>query len=144
MNDDKSSLPTGSADLLGPSPKDHPSQPPPQYQPSPTFGTQLACVSFSSTDRLRLHDFPPHEIEAVREMVAAEYARGVQDVRMYAGATEIKLCGNPWTEGRWGDPVGRKLVRSLLGLLYGRGWLLQAPVGMCGDSGTWTTHCIDQ
>jgi hypothetical protein len=66
-------------------------------QPPPSYALhQHACLTLNWTDRIRLIRFPPAIIDAVRQAIRVSWRRGLQNERMYAGAYEFKLAGNPW------------------------------------------------
>jgi len=57
---------------------------------------QHACLTLNWTDRLRLIRFPQAIINFVRQAILTSWHRGLQNEKVYAGAYEFKLSGNPW------------------------------------------------
>lgn len=98
---------------------------------TPVFRTPFACVTMNMTDRLRFINFPKADFEAIRAACEAAWDRGIQEVRPYDQAMEIKLAGNPWRLYYTGDDKVRRLMRCLLENLFNRGWVLQASVDCC-------------
>ncbi|KDQ10256.1 hypothetical protein BOTBODRAFT_136995 [Botryobasidium botryosum FD-172 SS1] len=76
------------------------------------------------TDRLRLLHFPPQIINVVRDALKGSWKRGIQDERVYGGAHEFKMKGNPWeAQGNEAAPA-RIMVTAVLASLYHEGWNL--------------------
>ncbi|TLS30553.1 hypothetical protein PpBr36_02718 [Pyricularia pennisetigena] len=124
-------------------------QPPPSFQESqahaappaaaassssssaPVFRSQFACVTLNMFDRIRLINFPPEEVDAVREVVIRVWPEGIKDVRPYGGATEIKCRRWPFSSGQFnGDDNSRRLVMRLVNVLFDMGWVLQTTLDM--------------
>jgi len=57
---------------------------------------QHACLTLNLTDRLRLIRFPSAIIDVVCQAILVSWRRGLQGEKVYAGAYEFKLSGNPW------------------------------------------------
>ncbi|SPO07245.1 uncharacterized protein DNG_09939 [Cephalotrichum gorgonifer] len=105
----------------------------PLQPPPPGFQTRFACVSLNMSDRLRFLNFSPEDFQAAQEVVAASWPRGIRHVQEYGGAMEIKTRGNPWSADVWGAEdrdAAKRMLRRLLGMLYNRGWVLQASLDM--------------
>src|SRR6516164_6466171 len=69
---------------------------PPAYVES-SFKTSFASISLHRTDRIRLLQFPPEDITAIRNVMKENWIDGIQDERTYAKSHEFKCLGNPWS-----------------------------------------------
>jgi len=94
------------------------------------FRTRFACITLNMTDRIRFINFPPSDVEILRDHVQRAWQKGIQDFRTYGQAKEIKLNGNPWRSDFSGSDGARRLVRKLLEALYDMGWVLQAAIDL--------------
>jgi hypothetical protein len=73
-------------------------------------------------DRIRLMQFPPTTVHAVKQAIVINWPRGIQSTRVYAGSDEIQVCGNPW---RGNDAIdARRMMKGILEALYDEGWVL--------------------
>ncbi|KAF2183959.1 hypothetical protein K469DRAFT_710339 [Zopfia rhizophila CBS 207.26] len=88
------------------------------------FQTQFASLSMHMEDRLRFLQFPNEIVNIARECIRANWSRGIQDERMYAGSKEIKLYGNPWRGSGDQAVEARRLICKILGCLHEQGWVL--------------------
>jgi len=104
----------------------------PGFYPTQSYSTQApgfmaptyACITLNMTDRLRLLQFPPDVINVVRDGLKGSWQRGIQDERIYAGAHEFKLRGNPWmAQGSEAAPA-RVMLTAVISCLYHQGWSL--------------------
>lgn len=102
---------------------------PPRYQPP------FAAIALTLTDRIRLLNFPEPDVRAAQDLVARAWEQGIQNVREEGRVTEIKLRGNPWFDRYGGDDGARRLIKELLGGLFERGWVAQAPVDLSRGEG---------
>jgi hypothetical protein len=91
-------------------PVEKPQQKQQQMPPAgPSYSAAYACVLLSSTDRVRLLNFPPHVPQAVQNVLKVAWPPGIQGtIPLEYGGIEYKLKGNPceWFCG-WtgcGDP----------------------------------------
>lgn len=103
---------------------------------SSSYSSTLTSLSLHMSDRIRMLHFPASTIEAVRKVIIANWRRGIQAVRPYAGSYEFKLRGNPWSVNvnpRSGpdtaDPTDEamaavRLMKCVLEALYNEGWAL--------------------
>lgn len=104
---------------------------------SSSSSSTLASLSLHMTDRIRMLRFPASTIEAVRKVIVANWPRGIQAVRLYAGSHEFKLRGKPWSvkpvpvnQGPdIDDPTDEamaavRLMKGVLEELYNEGWVL--------------------
>ncbi|KAF4626030.1 hypothetical protein G7Y89_g12131 [Cudoniella acicularis] len=95
----------------------------PSYAP---FRTSFASLSLHRTDRIRLLQFPPSDIEAIRGIIQRSWSNGIQDQRPYSVSYEFKLYGNPW-RGQGSDAIpARTLMRDIFAHLFSQGWILHA------------------
>jgi hypothetical protein len=98
---------------------------PPAYVES-SFRTSFASISLHKTDRIRLLQFPPEDIAAIRAIIKQNWGSGIQDERTYANSHEFKCIGNPWS-GQGADSIpARILMCGILAYLYSCGWILTA------------------
>jgi hypothetical protein len=98
---------------------------PPAYVES-SFKTSFASISLHKTDRIRLLQFPPENIAAIRDVIKKNWGSGIQEERTYANSHEFKCLGNPWS-GQGADAIpARILMRGILAYLYSFGWILTA------------------
>jgi hypothetical protein len=98
---------------------------PPAYVES-SFKTSFASISLHRTDRIRLLQFPPEDITAIRNVIKENWIDGIQDERTYAKSHEFKCLGNPWS-GQGSDAIpARILMRGILAYLFSAGWILTA------------------
>ncbi len=98
---------------------------PPAYVES-SFKTSFASISLHKTDRIRLLQFPPGDIAAIRDVIKQNWGFGIQEERPYAHSHEFKCLGNPWS-GQGADAIAaRILLRGILAYLFASGWILTA------------------
>jgi len=98
---------------------------PPAYVES-SCKTSFASISLHKTDRIRLLQFPPEDIAAIRDVIKNNWRSGIQEERTYAHSYEFKCLGNPWS-GKGSDAIpARLLMRSILAYLFSCGWILTA------------------
>jgi hypothetical protein len=98
---------------------------PPAYVES-SFKTSFASISLHKSDRIRLLQFPPEDITAIRDVIKQNWPSGIQEERTYANSHEFKCLGNPWS-GQGADAIpARILMRGILAYLYCCGWILTA------------------
>lgn len=79
-----------------------------QAQAGPSNAALYACIMLSSTDRMRLVNFPPHVTEIVRHALSVAWPIGLQidaPVNMGVRCHEFKLKGNPCELG-WEQRAG--------------------------------------
>ncbi|KAI6364099.1 hypothetical protein MCOR31_007583 [Pyricularia oryzae] len=98
---------------------------------APVFRSQFACVTLNMFDRIRLINFSPDEVNAVRDVVTRVWPEGIKDVRPYGGATEIKCRGWPFSSGQFnGDDNSRRMILRIVNVLFDMGWVLQTTLDM--------------
>jgi hypothetical protein len=91
---------------------------------SSVYHPTYACVTMNESDRLRFIQFSKEEVDALRNVIASAWPKGIQEERNYHGSWEFKLKGDPW-DGQGGDAVpSRSLVCAVLAHLYQVGWVL--------------------
>jgi hypothetical protein len=95
---------------------------------SPISHSTFASISLNSTDKVRLHQFPPSIRQPIAKQIRDSWPPGIQAEHVYAKhAYEYKLRGTPFGTGRMG--LGsRRLIRDVLAYLYARGWVLVTPL----------------
>ncbi len=92
------------------------------------FQTSFASLSLHMSDRLRLVQFPPDDVSAVRDVLRGVWRDGIQAERPYSVSHEFKLRGRPWSgsgTGSYAVPA-MVLMREVFARLYARGWVLTA------------------
>jgi hypothetical protein len=99
--------------------------PPPAYEPK---DAKFATLSLHKTDRIRLLQFPPQEVEKLRILIDSAWLDGIQNVRDYGGSFELKLKGNPWTGSK--NDKAKHLLRTLFQGLYDMGWVFDAGISL--------------
>ena len=88
--------------------------------------TSFACISLNIRDRIRLIQFPQHDITAISSVIQSSWPRGIQDQRNYSSAYEFKLKGYPWI-GRGSEAISSRIVlREIFAYLFSVGWILYA------------------
>jgi hypothetical protein len=102
---------------------------------SPAIQTTFACLQLSMTDRLRLINLPKSDIAAIESTIQTYWrnpsswvgATGIQDIRSYGQAHELKMHGRPWTYTVSSENMAepRRLVMRLLECLWDRGWIVK-------------------
>jgi hypothetical protein len=102
-----------------------------QIQPNPM--ASFFSISLNETDKLRVI-FPfglraeESIVSCVRESIRNHWKKGIQAEKIYDGAQEFKLKGNPWW-GSYDESVySRLLVLELLSGLDYMGWKLYASI----------------
>lgn len=106
----------------GPPQQSQPSDAPaPSYTP---FRTTFACMSLHRSDRIRMMQFPPEDISAIRDIIKRSWSKGLQAQGPYSASYEFKLYGNPW-HGQGSDAIpARIIMREILSYLFSQGWIL--------------------
>ncbi|WOO77056.1 uncharacterized protein LOC62_01G000655 [Vanrija pseudolonga] len=109
--------------------------PPPAAGPSaspPAFAAML----LSSTDKIRLLNFPEHMSTVLSEIVTRAWPQGIQQQYFLDGhggntrAFEIKCRGNPWYgQGKEAIPSRRFMIHLLFGM-SSNGWHLDSTADM--------------
>lgn len=92
------------------------------------FQTSFASLSLHMSDRIRLVQFPPDDIAAVRAVLRSAWREGLQAERPYSVSYEFKLRGRPWSgsgTGSYAVPA-ILLMRDVFACLYARGWIMTA------------------
>jgi hypothetical protein len=98
---------------------------PPAYVES-SIRTSFASVSLHKSDRIRLLQFPPEDIAAIRSIIKQNWPSGIQEERTFASSHEFKCFGNPWSGQGMDALPARILVRGILAYLFSCGWILTA------------------
>ncbi|KAJ9661492.1 hypothetical protein H2198_001872 [Neophaeococcomyces mojaviensis] len=99
--------------------------PPPPYE---IKETRFATLSLHQTDRIRLLQFTPEEVDNIRSLVESAWADGIQAARDYGESSELKLKGTPWAGFK--NDKQKPLLRTLFEGLYGMGWILDASISI--------------
>lgn len=84
---------------------------------------------------MRFIRFPDADIPRLQQVVARNWARGIQDRRVYGESHEVQLVGNPWGGARtWssGKVNARRLMAGVFGGLEDMGWVVKAAVDISG------------
>jgi hypothetical protein len=98
----------------------------PDYTEATTLTpTSFASLSLHMNDSLRLLHFPSPITDLLRTTITTAWPRGIQSERLYGGAHEFKLYGNPWLGFRDDDVHARRLICALLAALHTQGWILE-------------------
>jgi hypothetical protein len=65
--------------------------------------------------------FPQSDVDAIREVIKANWRKGIQREQRYAMSYEFKVHGNPWW-GQTDDAItSRIVIRGLLAYLFSIG-----------------------
>ncbi|TVY34725.1 hypothetical protein LSUB1_G005023 [Lachnellula subtilissima] len=93
----------------------------PSYTP---FRTTFACLSLHQSDRIRMMQFRPEDVSAIRSVIQRHWTKGLQSERVYSASYEFKLSGYPWY-GQGSDAItSRVVVREIFAYLFSQGWIL--------------------
>ena len=93
----------------------------PSYTP---FRTTFACLSLHQSDRIRMMQFPPEDVSAIRGIIQRSWSKGIQNERVYSSSYEFKLSGYPW-HGQGSDAIPSRIVmREIFAYLFSQGWIL--------------------
>ena len=89
----------------------------------PQFG--FACIGISSTDKLMFIGFPSALHQVFTQVVAQNWPKTIQKVKMIGDTLEIKLVGNPWLSEDGSESIqSRTLIKALINFLDQHNWLL--------------------
>ncbi|KAF1992471.1 hypothetical protein K402DRAFT_320603 [Aulographum hederae CBS 113979] len=107
-----------------------PSQPAPQLTRRPSIHPTFASISLHDTDKIRLLKFPAGDVAVLQDLIARAWRLGIQKVRNFDAAHEIKVRGNPWVSSSWGEDkvAARRLMCGMLAELWEMGWVVNAIV----------------
>jgi hypothetical protein len=100
----------------------------PPYSASASFSTHFATISLHGSDRLRLLQFPAHDVDAIRAIIQSAWKQGIQKEQIYGSSKEFKLGGYPWQGYRSEGTHARVLMREIFAYLFSVGWILHASV----------------
>ena len=97
------------------------------------FCTEFACLFLGDTDKIRFLNFPENDLLRIQGNLQSLWTRGIQDVRSYGTAHEVKLRGNPWRSSASGQNLieGRQMLCGLLQGLSDMGWVLSQTTSIC-------------
>lgn len=66
--------------------------------------------------------FPPPAVDAVRQIINANWSGGVQRESSNHNSLEIKIRNNPWTSDHFEGIAGRQLLTDIFSTFYCHGW----------------------
>ena len=76
--------------------------PPPSYPAVQATSSYFACVLLSSTDKIRLLNFPESVVAAVETAIQQGWRHGIQEQGLFkGGGYEFKLVGRPCMFNAW-------------------------------------------
>ena len=85
----------------------------------------FACIGISSTDKLMFIGFPSALNQIFETVVAQNWPKTIQKVRLIGDTLEIKLTGNPWLSEEGSESIqSRTLIKALINVLDHQHWLL--------------------
>jgi len=87
-----------------------------------TSASDLAMLSLNRSDRVRLINFDPELIQAIRNVVLNFHQTKEPETRNYYGAYEFKLKGYPFSSTGNESVAARQLVCKLLEAYRDQGW----------------------
>eukprot|EP00794_Sanderia_malayensis_P017978 gene17978-19775_t len=109
------------------------------------LGFEYMCITFRTTDRIRLLYAEDRVISAVKEAILQHWLKGVQEeTTKFGSAHEFKLRGNPFYIASSAENAikARKLACNILHRLYNIGWklLISSDLARTSDLTTWFFH----
>ena len=85
----------------------------------------FACIGISSTDKLMFIGFPSTLNHVFENVVAQNWPKTIQKVKLIGDTLEIKLTGNPWLSENGSESIqSRTLIKALINTLDQQQWLL--------------------
>ncbi|EPE26264.1 hypothetical protein GLAREA_02176 [Glarea lozoyensis ATCC 20868] len=101
--------------------------------PAYSFKSSMGSLSLHKKDRIRLVNFPKHDIPALKATILNHWPRSIQKESQKSKLYEFKLRGSPWSAHN-SDVLGKILTRELLAQLYKQGWILHKSTNLSASS----------
>ncbi|KAG0259243.1 hypothetical protein BGZ95_004736 [Linnemannia exigua] len=95
----------------------------------------MFCISFGSSDKLRVIEGSQEVVAVVRQAIQAQWKHGIQRDEVRETAQEFKLVGTPWYPSGDETVLSRMMLSQVLANLRALGYKLYTSVDISTGSG---------
>ena len=103
-----------------------------RYDSTTNINLRPLCISLNESDKIRVIDANQNHVNAVVDAIAVAWPKGMQDQSLYAGASQFKLRGNPFSGSSSNLIYASAVMMYIFANLKSQGAIFQCSASVSG------------